>query len=117
MLAFNSARNAVRCAIALQHGLCTFNDTHRESPLHIRIGLHTGEALRDRDDFFGRTVITAARIASLAKGDEILASSLVKELVDPSDHIRFGTERAAELKGLTGEFRILPVEWSAAPVA
>jgi predicted ATPase/class 3 adenylate cyclase len=115
MLAFNSARKAVRCAIALQRDLSVFNTEHPDTPLHVRIGLHTGEALRDREDFFGRTVIAAARILSLAKGDEIVASSMVKALLDPADGVEFGSESSVELKGLGGEYRVHRIRWSAPP--
>ena len=42
--------------------------------VRVRIGLHTGEAIREEGDFFGRSVILAARIAAQARGGEILVS-------------------------------------------
>jgi class 3 adenylate cyclase len=44
------------------------------------IGLHTGEPVREADDFYGRSEIPAARIAAEARGSEILGSSLVRDL-------------------------------------
>ena len=41
-------------------------------PIKVRIGLHTGEAIRQADDFYGRNVILAARIGAAADGGEIL---------------------------------------------
>ncbi len=50
-------------------------------PLRIRISLHTGEVeLRD-GDYFGRAVNRAARLRSLAAGDQILCSGATAELV------------------------------------
>ena len=46
--------------------------------IHVRIGMHTGKAIRDADTFFGKTVILASRIASQADGDEILVSADTK---------------------------------------
>src|SRR3954471_172443 len=64
MVAFSSARQAVLCAIAIQKALAA----HGGEPVRVRMGLHTGEAIKDADDFFGRNVIFAARIADQAQG-------------------------------------------------
>ena len=53
-------------------------------PIRVRMGLHCGEVIKEGEDFFGRNVILAARVASQAKGGEILVSSLLKALVDSS---------------------------------
>ena len=77
----------------------------------MRIGLHTGEALKDADKFFGKTVILAARIADQARGGEILVSSLLKELTQTAGDIRFGESREVELKGISERQRVFRVEW------
>jgi class 3 adenylate cyclase len=110
LLAFPSARRALHCAIDLQRAL-----TRRESDLElrVRIGLHTGEVLRDADTFFGKTVIQAFRVADLAVGGEILASSLTRDLVASAGDIRFETSRSVVLKGLEGEHTVYAVTWDA----
>jgi class 3 adenylate cyclase len=75
------------------------------------MGLHTGEALRDADDFHGRDVVLAARIADQASGGEILVSALLKELLSGRGDIRFDDGREAELKGLAGRQRMYAVAW------
>ena len=112
MLAFASARSAINCAIAIQRELADYQERNPEQPLQVRIGLHTGEVIRDHDDFFGKNVILAARIAGKAKGDEILVSSLLREVVSSSHEFEFDNEREVELKGLTGSYRIFDVRWS-----
>jgi class 3 adenylate cyclase len=77
----------------------------------IRIGLHTGEAIRDADDFFGRTVIVASRIAGQARGGEILVSGLLRELTESSAEFTFEAAREVELKGLAGTQRVCAVVW------
>ena len=44
---------------------------HGGEPVRVRMGLHTGEAIKDADDFFGRNVIFAARIADEAEGGDV----------------------------------------------
>lgn len=75
----------------------------------MRIGLHTGEAIKAADDFFGKSVILAARIASQALGEQILVSSLLKPLVESGREFGFGDGREVELKGLTGAHRVFEV--------
>ena len=78
MFAFPSASRALNSSIEIQRSL---NDAHAGEDLSVRIGLHTGEVVRDAEDFFGHAVIIAARVAGRgAVGNEILVSSLVNEL-------------------------------------
>jgi len=77
----------------------------------VRIGMHTGEAIKEADDFYGRNVILAARIAGEAQGGEILVSSLLKELTESAGDIAFGEGREVELKGLAGRHRVFQVAW------
>jgi len=77
--------------------------------LSIRAGLHSGEAIKQGDDFYGRTVVIAARISSLALGGEVLASDLVYALARSLGTFTFGAPRTATLKGLDGSFDLHPV--------
>jgi class 3 adenylate cyclase len=111
LLAFQSARRGLLCAIAIQRAFAAYSEAHPDEPIRVRIGLHTGEALKDVDKFFGKTVILAARIASQARGGEILASSLLKELTESTGDLRFGGAREVDLKGLSERQRVHAVEW------
>ena len=113
MIAFDSASKALRCAQAIQHELAAYTKSHPDEPVRVRMGLHTGEAIKEEDDFLGRTVIVAARIADKASGAEILVSALLKELVTGTGEFRFGEPREVELKGLSGTHQVVPVNWSA----
>ncbi|PKB64707.1 MAG: hypothetical protein BZY80_02015 [SAR202 cluster bacterium Io17-Chloro-G2] len=68
MLAFSSARRALQCALAIQRVSHDYNQVHPQEPVHVRMGLHTGEAIQDAGDFYGRNVILASRIADQARG-------------------------------------------------
>jgi class 3 adenylate cyclase len=110
MLAFGSARKALACAVDMQRAFAERNESADEL-IKVRIGLHTGEAIKEDEDFFGKNVILAARIASQAGGDEILVSSLLKELTESGGDIAFGEGREVELKGLSGQHRLFEVGW------
>jgi class 3 adenylate cyclase len=111
MLTFQSARRALRCAIALQRAFAAYATEHPEAPIRVRIGLHTGETIREADDFFGKAVIQAARIADQAAGGEILVSSLFRELTQSAGEFTFGDGRAVELKGLAGSHQVYQAAW------
>jgi class 3 adenylate cyclase len=111
LLAFGSARQGLLCAIEIQRAFEEYNAGHPDEPIRVRIGLHTGEVLKDADKFFGRTVILAARIAAQARGGEILTSSLLKELTESVGDLRFGKAREVELKGISERQRLFAVEW------
>ena len=61
MLMFTSPSRALACAVAIQQGIERHN--HRaEEPLAVRIGLSMGEATEEDGDYYGDTVVEAARL-------------------------------------------------------
>src|SRR5688500_14566129 len=88
MLAFASSRRAATCAQAIDQAIAaTFQDPG--SPIRVRIGLHVGETVREAEDFFGHAVNYAARVASSARGGEIVVSSLVHDLLAQTGEFHF----------------------------
>jgi class 3 adenylate cyclase len=112
MVAFDSASRALRCAQAIQRRQEAWSAAHQETPIRVRMGLHTGEAIRDADDFLGSTVNLASRIATAARGGEILVSGLLKELCASSGEFDFDRGQEIELKGLSQPHRVYAVAWS-----
>ncbi len=110
MLAFQSARKALQCAVETQKAFAKRAESS-DQPINVRMGLHTGEVIKEGDDFFGKHVNLAARIAGQAAGGEILVSSLLKELTASGGDIKFSVGRALELKGLSGPYEVYGVEW------
>jgi len=89
---FAGPAQGVRCAAQI------ISDAH-DLGLDVRTGLHTGEVERTRDDVAGLAVHLAARIMSLARADEILASRTVRDLVIGSE-LRFADRGEHELQGI-----------------
>ncbi len=111
MVAFSSARSGLLCSIAIQRMLVSYNDDNAGQPVEVGIGLHTGETIREANDFYGKNVILAHRIAEQAKGGQILVSSLLKELTESAGDIRFGEARQVQLKGFDGTHWMYSVHW------
>jgi class 3 adenylate cyclase len=113
MVAFPTARQAVMCAVDIQRAL------HRRAarsdfPIRVRIGIHTGEAIHRQRDFFGRSVVLAARIAAHAQGGEVLVSALARDLVAERGDIQLRNAGEAEFRGLDGRHRLFEVTWTPA---
>ncbi len=106
MLAFSAAGSAAACAAALQRSLST---GWTGVPVAVRVGLHSGNAKVEGGDFFGRTVVIAARISAAASGGEILASQVVQE--DLAGAFPLGEARSLVLKGLDGPHSAFPILW------
>jgi adenylate cyclase len=104
MLAFESARAAVRAAVDIQRATV-------DGPFAIRIGIHTGETIRTADDVLGLTVNKAARIASAAGAGQILASSTTRDMVGSLDGVQIGEPQIVSLKGFSDTHQIVPLEW------
>jgi class 3 adenylate cyclase len=102
MIAFPSARRAIECARGIQEAVDEHLGDAPDGPVRVRIGLHTGEAVAQDSDFYGRNVVIAARVAAAARGGEILVSSVVKQLTESAGDIAFDDGREVDLAGLTG---------------
>jgi class 3 adenylate cyclase len=113
LLAFADTLAGLRCAIAIERALAAYSAAHPDQPIRVRIGLHTGEAIQEADGFFGKTVILAARIASQARGGEIVVSSAVRDIVEGAGDVAFGEHRQVHLKGLAGTYSLHAVTWAA----
>jgi class 3 adenylate cyclase len=111
MIAFSSARRAALCAIAVHRSFAAYCESHPELPIRVRMGLHVGEAIKESSDFFGKAVILAARITTLAQGGQILVSSTLHDLAANAGDLRFAPIGAKELKGLAGTHQIFEVVW------
>ena len=105
MLAFDSARAAVRAAIRLQ-------EMSTDTGLKIRIGIHTGEAVRTDGDILGTTVNKAARIAAAAEPGQIILSSTTADLIGTIYGVTLSEPRNVAIRGLPGQHQIVPIEWS-----
>src|SRR5262245_8959122 len=109
MVAFGSARRGVLCAIGIQEAISRYSAQHPDQAVRVRIGLHAGEPVREGNDFHGKSVVLASRVAGTASGGEILVSALMRELTETAGDIRFDAAREVLLKGLAGTHRVYPV--------
>jgi len=110
MASFSSATRALECSIAMQRAFAAHDDEHPETPIRVRIGLNAGEPIAEDEDLFGTAVNMAARIAAKAKGGEILASDVVRQLVAGKGFV-FADRGETALRGFEDPVRLYEVHW------
>jgi class 3 adenylate cyclase len=107
-VAFQSANEAVECAVAIQRALQEHRRAHGFAP-QVRIGVHAASATHEGLDYRGKGVNAAARIGALADGDEILATAETAALAATRPVTGL---RSVALKGFANPVDVVSVQWS-----
>jgi class 3 adenylate cyclase/pimeloyl-ACP methyl ester carboxylesterase len=98
---FDGPQRAIRCAMAIR-------DAVQSLGIEVRAGLHTGECEVRGDDIGGIGVHIGARVSALAKPNEVLVSSTLRDLVIGSG-LEFDERGTHQLKGVPGEWHLFAV--------
>jgi pilus assembly protein CpaF len=106
MISFGSVRHGVECALDIQRSIAAYSKQNPERKVKVRIGLNTGEVVEEAGDIFGAAVNVAARVASKARGGEILVSDVVRQLVGPVSEMTFDYRGRYKLKGFPDRWRL-----------
>jgi predicted ATPase/class 3 adenylate cyclase len=110
MVAFDSAADALGCAVDMQ--LTTLRGT---GGVELRVGVHSGDASSEGGDYFGTPVVVAKRLCDRAQGGEVLTSELVRWLVGSRGGHRFESLGELTLKGLRQPIHAYRVAWTSGP--
>jgi class 3 adenylate cyclase len=106
---FESARMALAAAVAFQRRLRQPAEGERALPLGVGIGLDAGEAVPTEGGYRGRALNVAARLCSMARPGEVLATETVVALAGRDERFRFEQRRAARVKGIDARVRFVEV--------
>ncbi len=109
-VAFHEAPDAVEAAVAAQRAMAA-EPWPDGATIKVRMGLHTGGAEQSGESLVGLGINRAARLAALAHGGQILASSLVRDqLVDrPVEGVTMRDLGEHRLKDLSAPVRIVQI--------
>ncbi|MGH1365251.1 MAG: adenylate/guanylate cyclase domain-containing protein [Calditrichia bacterium] len=81
MCTFQEVNTAARVAHTMQH-LIKSNVSLKRYAISIRIGMHYGDVVLEKNDVFGDAVNVASRMAGMAKADQIITSGNTIERLD-----------------------------------
>jgi len=109
LVVFGSPRSAIRGAVALQQRFVEETIADPSLPLTVGIGLDAGEAVAVEGGYRGGALNVAARLCSLARAGEVLASREIVHLALRVDGVRFTERGQAELKGLNKPVHVVAV--------
>lgn len=110
MATFAVAANGVAAAIEIQRGVTEHNAANADLPIHLRVGLNAGEAIAEENDYFGATVQLAARLCAFADENQIVCSSIVRDLC-AGKAFSFGPLGSVKVKGVKEPVSAYEIRW------
>ena len=111
MCTFSSANAAFQAACAMQNAVRNKRPDGSDITMHIRVGFHYGDVLQEAGDVFGDTVNVAARVAGLARTDQIMTTQAVHDALSATLQNQTHLIMSAELKGKQEKYPIFLVMW------
>ncbi len=100
---FSNSYDAVGCAVAMQKAL--------QAPVRVplRIGIHTGNVMSDKDALIGDAVNIASRIESFSPVNGVLISDMVQDQLKNQTQWKFVTLGKFQLKNVERPFELYAV--------
>ncbi|HYM72222.1 MAG TPA: adenylate/guanylate cyclase domain-containing protein [Stellaceae bacterium] len=117
LIDFDSALDAVHCALEIQQGLAQ-HEEHVEphSRIQLRMGINIGDVILDDKDIYGNSINIAARLEQLAEPGTICVSQAVHEQLRNYPGLSFsdrGTRKAKNIDHPIHVFRLEGVKTAA----
>jgi class 3 adenylate cyclase len=110
MCRYNTGIDAVAAAIAMQEAVnVPFGS--QGITLHIRVGLHAGEAILENNDVFGDAVNVAARMAGIAKGQQIITTEDTFKQLNEALQAKCRVFDITAVKGKQEKIKIYDILW------
>ena len=107
---FDSAIEAVRCALAIQSGLEAREvEIDPSRRIRIRIGVNTGDVIVDERDIYGNSVNIAARLEGLAEPGAVYVTRGVRDQVAGDPGLSFEDRGERKVKNIARPIRVFRV--------
>jgi len=119
LVEFGSALDATNSAIAIQQRLFERNEHPGAAPIHVRIGVHSGDVVHENGDVLGDAVNIASRIEPLADASGICITGPVFEQVGNKIPYRCTLLEHRLLKNIDTPLSlyVLELPWNSLPAA
>jgi class 3 adenylate cyclase len=106
LASFSSSAQAIKCALEMQRAA---RKPVSGQAIGLRVGVHTGEAMRREGGYFGNAVVIARRLCDAAQSGQVLTSGLVASMLSGRS-VKFRPQGSFELKGLSSPVDVFAVE-------
>jgi adenylate cyclase len=116
LIEFDSAVDAVRCAVDIQRGLVERNaGVAAQHQIKLRIGINTGDVIVDERDIYGNSVNIAARLEGLAEPGDIYVTRAVRDQLRGYPALVFEDKGERPVKNIDRPIRVFRVQSAPAP--
>lgn len=110
---FETALDALRAGVRIQRGMDALNMSGKfKIPVLMRIGMHTGKCIVEKNDIFGDTVNTASRFESNANPGEIFISEDTYNALSDKSEIYCRFAKQVSLKGKKEPYNAYKAFWN-----
>ena len=112
LVEFDSALDAVRCAIEIQRGLAGKKRLlTRRGTIQLRIGINTGDVIVDERDIYGNSINIAARLEGLAEPGQIYVTRGVRDQLLGYPNLSFEDKGERRVKNIDRPIRVYRVDY------
>lgn len=113
MCTFSTADDAIKAAVGMQERVRddSIRGEKNEPALSVRIGIHFGEVIPKDNDVFGDAVNLASRMATAAKGGQIITTQLTAEALSGRLKAMVRLVDRMPVKGKRDPINIYEVVW------
>ncbi len=116
MAAFAKPEQAVEAAIAMQQTMALERQGDETFRIYIRVGIHSGDAIVEKEDVYGDIVNVAARVESVGKGNEILVSQTAVAYIEDEYAFIFKRKGWFVPKGKNNKLHVFTCNWQNHPL-
>ncbi len=107
---------AARAAITIQQEALSYTQDNPDTPVSLRVGLHSGEATLEDGEYYGEAVSLLDGICAAADAGQISATDAIRARC-PASLFRFADIGIRTLKGSGLQHQIFLLEWIPKPKA
>ncbi len=111
MATFPDGPSAVAASIQMLQGIQSHNQNNPDVQVEIRVGVNTGEAVEEENDFFSQAVQMTARICDKAADGHAWVSEVVMEACQ-GQKFGFLPRGAFEMKGIEKPKPLFEIAWT-----
>ncbi|NKB43808.1 MAG: hypothetical protein GKS03_05970 [Alphaproteobacteria bacterium] len=111
MATFPDGPSAVAASIQMLQGVVSHNQASPDVPVEIRVGVNTGEAVEEENDFFGQAVQMTARICDKAADGHAWVSEIIVDACQ-GQKFKFLPRGEFEMKGIEKPKSLFEIAWT-----